>query len=76
MSAAQRLKFYLNISSEEFLAYYQGHANSVLVRSEDGRSVQLPAQNLRQFLTSDGIRGLFEMELDDANKLLELRLIG
>lgn len=76
MSAAQRLKFYLNISNDEFLAYYQGHANSVLVRSEDGRNVQLPAQNLRQFLTGDGIRGVFEMELDDTNKLLELRLIG
>jgi hypothetical protein len=68
-----RIRFSLDISSEDYLRYYQGSAHSVVVTSEDGRRIQFPASNLRPFVTREGVRGRFELLLDEGNRLLELR---
>lgn len=68
-----KLTFQLSISAEEFLRYYSGSARAVLVRSEDGRRVQLPANSFRPFVTATGIAGRFEITLDEKNKLLDIR---
>jgi hypothetical protein len=69
---ASIIRFYLNISREEYLRSYKGSAHSVLVQSEDGRRVRFPAVNLRQFVTKDGIHGRFEMQLDEDNSLINI----
>ena len=70
---AQKLRFYLDISQDEYLRNYRGSAHSVLVQAEDGRTVRFPAVNLRKFVTTEGIRGRFEMTLDDNNSLIDIR---
>jgi hypothetical protein len=71
-----KIRFYINISNEEFLKIYQGSANAVLVRAEDGRRIQIPANNFRQFVTAVGLQGHFEMVLDENNRLINLLKVG
>lgn len=70
---ASKIRFFLDISQEEYLRNYRGSAHSVQVQSEDGRSVRFPAVNLRQFVTAEGVRGRFEMLLNEDNSLIEIR---
>ena len=63
----------LTISAEEYRRYYSGQAQSVRVRSVDGRIVQFPANSLRPFLSHTGIHGAYALELDDALKLVSLK---
>lgn len=69
----QRHRFQLNLSAETFLHYYRGAASAVIVRAEDGRTIQLPAKHFRPFVTANGISGRFELVLDANGKLIELR---
>ncbi len=70
------LRFRLDISSERYLAYYQGVAHLVSATTADGRRVQFPAQRLRPFVTHEGIRGEFVIEFDADNKFVALRRVG
>ena len=67
-----KIRFYINVSNEEFLRIYQGSANALLVRAEDGRRIQIPANNFRKFVTAAGLQGHFEMELNRDNRLVNL----
>ena len=69
------VRFRIALTADAFLRYYQGSANAVIVRAEDGRRIQLPAANLRPFLLRDGINGEFELTLDDDNKLVDIRRV-
>lgn len=66
----QSIRFFIRIPAEEVLRYYQGMADQVLVRAEDGRRVRFPFHHLRPFVGPDGISGRFEMLLDASNKCL------
>ena len=68
-----RIRFRLAISAEEYLAYYEGSAQTVVVRSDDNRIVQFPASAIRQFVTRDGVSGSFEITFDENNKLIEIQ---
>ncbi|MFV3304409.1 DUF2835 domain-containing protein [Pseudomonas sp. NY15181] len=57
-------------------AVYRGDANRVLVLSRDGRRINLPAHHLRPFVTHSGVQGSFELEFDDAGRLLALRRLA
>ncbi|MFW2373594.1 MAG: DUF2835 domain-containing protein [Gammaproteobacteria bacterium] len=63
------MRFSLNISAEQYQRYYQGSARSVIVTTEEGRTLKFPANALQQFVTHDGIQGHFEIRFDDQNKL-------
>ena len=76
MTAAQTLRFRLDISTDEYLAYYQGAARDVLVRAEDGRRVKFPASALQAHITHDGIHGRFELRFDANHKLIGLQRLG
>ncbi len=69
------INFSISLSAERYLRYYQGHARVVIVRSEDGRRIQLPAASLRPFVTAEGIVGRFELTLDENNKLIDIRRV-
>lgn len=68
--------FRLSISSEQFLAYYRGHASAVLASSTDGKKIQLPANALRPFLDNQGVHGCFEIQFSRDNKLVKLEKIS
>lgn len=70
------VNFRLSLSAEQIRSYYEGVARQVVVRANDGRRVQFPAQWLRRFVTNDGVNGLFEMRFGDDRKLIDLRRIG
>lgn len=69
------LRFSLNIPADKYKAYYQGHVQFIQVRSHDGRTVRLPASSVREFLTTSGISGEFEVRFDQNNKLVGISKI-
>ncbi len=64
-----KMRFYLDISTEQYLAYYNGAARFVSVQAEDGRRLQFPASELQKFVGHSGIQGRFEIEFNEQNKL-------
>ena len=69
----RRFEFTMSLSAERVRRIYQGAANSILVQSDDGLRLQLPAANFRAYVTSDGIRGRFRIAVDESNRIVELR---
>ncbi len=67
------MKYYftLNITNNEFLPYYQGTVQNVVVTTNKGIKVQFPAMHLRKHLTGSGIQGFFCLETKQ-NKFLSL----
>ena len=70
------IRFQLNISNEEFLNVYTGAAHAVLVVADDGKRIQIPANNFRRFVTATGLQGRFELELDRNNRLIKLARVS
>ena len=69
------IRFRLAIPAEEYLAYYQGSAHEVVVRSDDNKVVRFPASAIRKFVTHDGVFGSFEITFDENNKLIAIQPI-
>ncbi|MBV7314612.1 DUF2835 domain-containing protein [Shewanella sp. NIFS-20-20] len=65
-------RFSIQLNYGEFLPYYQGEINRVEVRSHQGQVLWVHARHLRRFLTSNGIRGTFEIQIDENGRLLSL----
>lgn len=63
----------LTISSDRYLAFYKGMADTVVTRAEDGRKVKFPARVLRQFLTHDGIDGEFAIQFNENHKFVGIK---
>jgi hypothetical protein len=70
--ASQKIRFQLAIPSEKFMSYYQGNAQNVVVTSIENKTIQFPASAIRQFLSHEGIYGLFEIQFDENNKLIDI----
>ncbi|MDH5785979.1 MAG: DUF2835 domain-containing protein [Chromatiales bacterium] len=71
-----QIRFYLNLSAERYLSYYQGVARSISVVSVDGRRVEFPAEHLRRFVSHDGVRGEFVLKFDGDNRFTALERLG
>ncbi len=71
-----RIRFSMNLSADEYLHFYKGHARAVSVVADDGRRIEIPAASFRQFVGQDGVKGRFELLLDGNNKLLRIARIG
>lgn len=63
------------MTAHEFLPYYQGRAQSVVVRTTTGQKVEFPAMHLRAYLTSAGVRGHFCLQTSN-NKFLSIEKIS
>jgi hypothetical protein len=70
------INFSVRISPEEVLAIYRGAIQKVIVISDTGLKIEMKASHFRQFTTSSGISGRFQMELDAQNKLVSLRKLA
>lgn len=73
MNTPQHIRFRLDITADDYLAYYQGVVRDVVVRAEDGRRVRFPAGALQPFITHQGIQGRFELRFDANHKFLGLQ---
>lgn len=65
-------EFNLHLTADEYLYFYEGVAKAIHVRSKCGKTIQFPAEKMRQFVLTDGIHGSFVMKLDDANKFISV----
>ncbi|MBL4743779.1 MAG: DUF2835 domain-containing protein [Cycloclasticus sp.] len=72
----ERLIFKLAMPSEVYLAVYKGYAKNISTVSIDGRRIEFPADKVRQFLTHDGIYGVFEMEISAEQKFLSIKQLS
>jgi hypothetical protein len=68
--------FRIDLSTEDYLRYYRGTARFIQVRAEDGRRVQMPAGNLRSFVTATGIHGRFRLCFDACHKIISIDKVG
>ena len=69
----QHIRFYLNLSYEQYLAFYQGVVKTVMVKADDGRNISFPDNNIQRYLTKTGIQGHFEMALTAQNKFIAIK---
>jgi len=67
-----KLFFRINLSFDDFLPYYQGTAEMVQVKDNAGRLLWIHGRHLRPFLTREGVRGHFCLELDQEGKFVAL----
>lgn len=72
----KRYEFQLQISPEQYLDYYRGAVQHVLVRCNNGQTLQFPASLLQRFVTSEGIEGDFLLTCDDNNKCVDLQRLN
>ena len=72
----QQLIVDLALPADQFVAWYKGQADRVLIRSRDGRSVSLPAHHLRPFLNHEGVHGSFVLTFTGEGRLLSLERLG
>ncbi|MGB1261378.1 MAG: DUF2835 domain-containing protein [Cognaticolwellia sp.] len=71
------MKYYfnLNLSTEDYLPYYQGRASTIVVTTVRGVTLEFPAMHLRRYLTAVGIKGHFCLETQN-NKFLSLSRVS
>ncbi|KAB1454420.1 DUF2835 domain-containing protein [Vibrio panuliri] len=67
--------FTLNIPYQTFVAHYSGAASSVLVVTDNGIRIQLPAIRFRPFLSQIGLKGRFRLITDQNNKFVKLEVL-
>ena len=68
-----KFEFTMSLSAQKIHSVYQGRARYILVESDEGLKLQLPAANFRSFVTADGIHGRFRVTIDASNKIRALR---
>ena len=76
ITSMREYHFRIAISAERYLAHYQGLVRGVVVTLADGTRLEFPAENLRPFVTHDGIYGQFVLRVDANNKLQSLQRVG
>jgi len=69
-------EFQLRISSAQYVQYYRGTVQHVVVRCTNGQTIQFPASLLQKYISPGGITGRFLLTSGDDNKGLELQRIG
>lgn len=68
--------FSVSISYQSYLNHYSGAASTVLVVTDNGLKLQLPASRFRPFLSQLGVKGRFRITVNAQNRLDALELIG
>jgi hypothetical protein len=66
----------ISISTQDYLAHYQGSVKEVVARSIDGRNIRFPSTILQPFVSHNGINGNFVISFDDNNKFQSIRKVG
>lgn len=69
-------RFQLSLTYEECRQYYDGMYKAIQVRAHTGQTVQFPAEHIRPYVTSQGVQGIFEMEVDNMNKFKSLNKLS
>lgn len=73
---ARAFRFRLSLTYQECLQYYEGTYTAIQVMAHTGQRVQFPAEHIRPYVTSQGVNGTFEMEVDSTNKFKSLKKLS
>lgn len=68
--------FSINITYHTFQHHYSGAASTVLVVTDNGLRLQLPASRLRPFLSQLGVKGRFRLKVNAQSRFESLEQIG
>ena len=68
-------RFTISITAEAWLDFYRRPKSSIVATDVNGRTIQLAARHFQRFVTRDGVRGLFELTLSDANDFVDLQKV-
>jgi len=68
--------FSVYISYQSYLDHYSGAASTVVVVTDNGLKLQLPASRFRPFLSQLGVKGRFRITVNSQNRLDMLEKIG
>jgi hypothetical protein len=71
----KKMRFYLDISPQQYLSYYKNSGIVVNVQADNGRTLQFPASELQKFVTHSGIQGRFEIKFNEQHKLVSLKRV-
>ncbi len=66
-------EFTLHLTADEYLQFYEGVEQAIQVRSRCGKTIQFPAEKMREFVLQDGVHGTFIIQLDEQNKFLSIK---
>jgi hypothetical protein len=69
--------FYFTLSLKYDLCerLYVPGINSVIVKDDNGKRIQLPVRNLRPHVSPIGIKGRFRLMIDEDNKIMSFEKI-
>jgi len=65
----------ISLSAEKYLEYYRGYATGVIAYDTWGRRIQIPANILRPFVTSEGVHGRFKVSFNAENKFQSIERV-
>ena len=69
---SQIFEFSMDLSADKTLSIYEGRAKFILVSTDDGLKLQLPAGSFRSYVTESGIQGRFRVKTDSRHRLQKL----
>ena len=67
-----RYRFAISVSTEEWLSFYEGAIQNIIVRTFHGLRISIPARNFLPFVTYSGIQGTFDITFNDQNRIVQL----
>jgi hypothetical protein len=71
----QTFYFTLSLKYELCEQLYIPGINSVVMKADNGKRIQLPVRNLRPHVSPIGIKGRFRLMIDDNNKIMSFEKI-
>ncbi|GAC17347.1 DUF2835 family protein [Paraglaciecola arctica] len=72
----QTFYFTLSLKYELCERLYIPGTNTVVMRADNGKRIQLPVRNLRPHVSPIGIKGRFRLIIDDNNKIKSFEKIA
>ncbi|MGL4716164.1 MAG: DUF2835 domain-containing protein [Aeromonas sp.] len=72
----KQFTFRLSLSSDEIMLMYQGHARRLIVRSEQGLTLELGIEKIRPFVAINGVHGYFRLKTQDDHRFVSLERIN
>lgn len=68
----KRMQFFLSLPADQWILYYKGQVQSIVVTTFQGTRISIPARNFVPFVGHSGIYGTFEISFDANNRIQSL----
>ncbi|MGX5834836.1 DUF2835 family protein [Aeromonas piscicola] len=72
----KQFTFRLSLNSDEIMLMYQGHARRLVVRTEQGLTIELALEKIRPFVAISGVYGYFRLKTQDDYRFISLERIN